>query len=520
MHIPTQETALLQTHRSRCAIPVLALLLAALLPPASANAQQQPETLTLEYALQLARDHSPDYLAAANDIRLADWNVRAAYGDLLPGASVSGNLGYQAAGDQRFGVLTGSDLGIQSTTDYYTSSYGLNLNYSLSGSSLFAPGRERAARRATSAGIRSARSALESDVTVQYLAVRRAQDGVDLAEQELTRATENARLAAARVAVGAAIPLEQTQAEVERGRAEVALLTARNELRTQRLVLGQVIGRPLPEDVVLTTEFDVQDVPWELETLLESAWTANPDIMAARANVSAAEAGVRMARSAYFPTLSMSAGWSGFAREAGNTGLLIEQARGQMESAREQCIRDNLISEGLPTPLPGAPRDCSRFVLTPQQESAIRADNDVFPFGFSREPFGAQLTLSLPIFQGFDRERQIAQARIAEDDAEHRQRAEELRVRTNVERALLNLRTAREAVALEERNRELADQQLALERERYRVGVASFVELQEAETLKARADRDYLVALYTFHENLTALEAAVGRPLRVNPGEG
>lgn len=508
-----------QTHRSRSAITVVTLLLSTLLPAAGVTAQQAPETLTLEYALQLARDHNPDYLAAANDIQLADWNVRAAYGDLLPGASASGSMNYQAAGEQRFGVITGSDLGIGSSTDYYSSSYSLNLNYSLSGASLFAPSRERAARNATSAGIRSARAALETDVTIQYLAVHRAQDAVALAEQELTRATENARLAAARVAVGAAIPLEQTQAEVERGRAEVALLTSRNELRTQRLVLGQVIGRPLPDDLVLTSGFEVQDVPWELESLLAGARGENPDILAARANVNSARAGVRMARSAYFPSLSMSAGWSGFARQAGNTAMLLDRARAQMQSAQQQCIRDNLISAGLSTPLPGMPRDCSQFTLTPEQESMIRADNDVFPFGFSREPFSAQLTVSLPLFNGFDRERQVAQARIAADDAAHRQRAEELRVRTAVERTLLNLRTAREAVALEERNRELADQQLALERERYRVGVASFVELQEAETLKARADRDYLVAVYTFHENLTALEAAVGRPLRVNPGE-
>jgi outer membrane protein TolC len=45
------------------------------------------------------------------------------------------------------------------------------------------------------------------------------------------------------------------------------------------------------------------------------------------------------------------------------------------------------------------------------------------------------------------------------------------------------------------------------------VGAASYVELQEAETLKARADRAYLSALYQFHESLAALEAAVGRPL-------
>src|SRR5690606_22748717 len=150
----------------------------------------------------------------------------------------------------------------------------------------------------------------------------------------------NARLAAARVAVGAAVPLERTQAEVERGRAEVGLLTARNDLRTQLLVLGQVIGRPLPENVTLATEFEVQDVAWDLETLLEMARGSNPDILAARANLSSAEAGVRMARSAYFPTLNMSAGRSGFAREAGNTSLLIGHA------ARLQPVRADAPAGG------------------------------------------------------------------------------------------------------------------------------------------------------------------------------
>lgn len=509
----------MRIQRCRRAIEGIALLVFSLCWAPAALAQQPASTLTLEEALQLARRNNPDYLSVTNDEGLADWNVRAAYGALLPSASLSGSMNYQAAGEQRFGVITGSDLGIATTTDYYASSYGINLGYSLSGASLFAPSRERASRRATAAGIEAARYALETDVTVQYLAVLRAQDGVTLAEQELARATENARLAESRVAVGAAIPLEQKQAEIERGRAEVALLTARNEVRGQRLVLSQLIGLDLPDEVTLTTEFEVRDVPWEVDALVSDALQRNPEILAARASENAADAGVRMARSAYFPSLNISAGWSGFARQAGNSELLVQQARERMRSQAQSCELLNQISAGLSSPLPETPADCSVFVVTEEQADAIRRDNDVFPFSFSTEPFSAQLSVSLPLFQGFDRERQVEQARVAASDAEHRLRAEELRVRTVVERALLNLRTARQAVELEGRNRVLADEQLALERERYRVGVASFIELQEAETVKARADREYLASLYAFHENLAALEAAVGRPLRVNPGE-
>ena len=65
--------------------------------------------------------------------------------------------------------------------------------------------------------------------------------------------------------------------------------------------------------------------------------------------------------------------------------------------------------------------------------------------------------------------------------------------------------------------RHAADLQLRAALERYRVGAASFIELQEAETIKARADRAYLASLYQFHESLAALEAAIGRSLTEGP---
>ena len=64
------------------------------------------------------------------------------------------------------------------------------------------------------------------------------------------------------------------------------------------------------------------------------------------------------------------------------------------------------------------------------------------------------------------------------------------------------------------RDAQMGDNMIWLARERYRLGAASFLELQEAVTIKARADRAYLIAVYSFHENMAALEAAVGRNLR------
>lgn len=499
---------------ARYARTAASLLFVALAATQVAAQETLPARLSLEEAIALARRNNPDFQAQRNDAGVAEWAVRAAYGDLLPGASASGSLGYQASGTPRFGIFSSSDFGLGSTPAYYSSDYFLGLNYSLSGSNLLAPGREKSNRRAVEAGIIASDFLLQADVTRQYLSVLRARDGVVLAEEELKRADETLKLAQAKVAVGASIPLEAKQAEVERGRAEVALLQARNLVQTETLRLMQQIGIELNRNVELTTEFGLFDVTWPQEDLVRTALDAHPQLTAARANERAGEASVKMARSAYLPTLDMSAGLSGYTREAGSNSFLIAQARQQVEGQRERCEDNNLISARLTSPLPGYPQNCSLIVLTPEMERQVLAENDVFPFNFSRQPWTAQLRVSLPIFQGFGRELQVEQARAAAADARHRVRGEELRLRTEIASAYLNATTARRSVTLEERNRDLAGESLALAQERYRVGVAPFIELQEAETVKARADRAYLNALYAFHESIAALETAVGRNLR------
>jgi outer membrane protein len=481
---------------------------------ASSVSAQQVARLSLEEAIELARKNNPDFQARQNDASVADWAVREAYGNLLPGASASGSFGYQASGRPRFGIFTGSDLGIDRTPVYYSSDYFLGLNYELNGAALVAPRREKATRVATEAGIVAADYELKANVTRQYLAVLRARDGVTLTQAEHERTAENLKLAQARVAVGAAVPLEAKQAEVEQGRAEVNVLQARNLLQTERLRLMQVLGIEVNREVELTTTFGIFDLPQTQAQLQATALQAHPQLVAARAAERASDAGVRMARSAYLPSLSLSAGLSGFTRQAGSTTYLVDQARDQMLGQRDQCEFLNAVTSRLTRPMPGFPADCSVFNLSSAQEQAIIAQNDVFPFDYSRQPWSAQLSISLPIFQGFGRELQVEQAKVGAADARYRVRGEELRLKTEIASAYLNVQTARQSVALEERNRSLAVEQLELARERYRVGVASYIELQEAETIRARADRAYLIALYSFHEGIAALETAVGQNLR------
>ncbi len=479
-----------------------------------ALAQDEPlRLLTLDEAISLAQRNNPSFLSTSNDTGVAEWGVREAYAGFLPTVTTSSSAQYVAAGTQSFGTFTGADIGAGST-DYYLSDYALRLNLQLSGRTFFRTKRARAERGAAYAGVEAASFTLSTDVTRQYLLTLRAQEGVRVAERQFQRADENFELASARVRVGSAVSTEGKQAEVERGRAEVAVLQAQNLLAAERLRLVEQLGGALDANVELENTFDLQPVTQDRETLIATAMDGHPQLRSLRASRSARIAGLREARSDYLPSISLGATWSGFSRELGDTDFLLSQARNSMASRRENCKFNNLVSAGLSQPLPGFPSDCSGFTLTPADEQALLDGNRVFPLDFQRSPLSASLTISFPVFTGFSRQRASEEASAAEKDAEYAERAEELRLRSEIATRHGDVETTLRIAEIEGRNRDVAEEQLDLARERYRLGAAAFLELLEAQSSMAEAERDYLAAVYNYHDALSALESAVGIQLR------
>jgi outer membrane protein len=475
---------------------------------APASAQQDTLTLSLADALRLARENNPAYLAARNDESEADWAVREAYGSLLPSASVGGSLSWQGAGEQRFGSLTLA----QNQPAYYLSSYDLGLSYALDGNRLLAPAAARARRTATDAQIRAAEVNLGAAVTRAYLEVLRRIEGERLATQQLERARFNLRLARGQQEVGAVTPLDARRAEVQVGRAEVTLLQAGNARGTAGLRLLQQIGVEGDVAVRLTTTFALEEPRWDRDSLLALALDRNPVLAARTATLDAGRVQVRQARSAYLPTVTARAGVSGFTREASSSSALIQQAQATVAQQVNSCVLFNEIYRRLATPLPT--NDCSTIRFTDEQRNRIVLENSAFPFDFSRQPASASLSLSLPIFQGLGRERQLEAAKVLRDDAELQVREQRIAVNTDVTIALRGVATAYQSAALEDRNRSVADEQLRLAGERYRLGAISIVELVDAETVKAEADQAYVNAVFAYHDAVTELEAVVGTALR------
>jgi len=492
--------------------PGLALLATLLFAPGGSAQEVVPTALTLDEAIEIARQNNPGFQQTRNDEIVADWDVRSAYGQLVPSASVGGGVSWTGAGEQRFGTLTAGQLGFPDQPSFWSSNYRLSLNYAIDGQTLLAPGQARANREATRAGTANAEAELVRQVTQLYVDVLRQQEQVEVSRQQLDRAVFNHEIAEAQVEVGQTTRVDEAQAAVARSRAEVTLLQTENGFETARIRLLQARGVDVHQPVTRTTPFPLEPPRWEEDELYELALEQNPLLHSIRANRAASSYGVKIARSSYLPSLSFSAGLSGFSQEASSVDLQLAQAQAQAQNAISNCLFQNDLFARLADPLP--PQDCSRLRFTDTQARAISEANDVFPFDFTNQPPSVSLSINLPVFQGLSRQRQVEAAQAQLHDAELRLREQEIALRADVAVGLANVRTAYEAAELERRNQTVVDEQLRLAREQFSVGLIGFVDLLEAETLKVEADRTLVAAIFAFHDALAELEAIVGTRLR------
>jgi outer membrane protein len=492
------------------------LSLLAALAAAPLCAQQTPPpppagpVLTLQQAVAAARENNPEMQAQRNDTRSTRAAMRNARADFLPSASASAGFGYTAPGVQRFG----SEVFGQ-RPEYYDSNWRLGLNYDLSGAKLLQPRLARAQHEAAESRIEGYEADLVMQVQQQYLTVLQAGELATQAEREVDRTREHERLANARLEVGSGTPLDVRRAQVERGRAEVGVVQQQNTYETELLRLGLLMGVDLPAGTRLESGFALFEPTWNGDDLVRMALENNPGLAAARASTGAARTQVRAARSAYLPTLSFQVGLAGSVYSAGNIDPLVQQQLGGMQNAFASCNEGNAIR----TAVGLTPADCASLdVSDPVVQAAVRRDvaaaNPSFPFGYERQPLQASMSISLPLFDGLNRERRIEEARVQADDAQLAVRSQEQRLARDVRTGLLNAQTAFRTAQLQRQVAENAAEELRMARERFRLGAANSIEVTDAQTRLAEAERAVIDAVYMYHKSLAALEALVGRSLR------
>jgi outer membrane protein len=454
--------------------------------------------LTLADAQQIAKHNNPIYLQSVVARRSASANLRAAYGQLLPQLQANFFANYTQAGTQ---FTSGSALGAAS--DYEQSQWQLGLTYTLNANVFISPAYNRANRDAAEADIGSAAATLRNNVATAYIAALTAVAQASLQDTLVADDEAQLALAQARVAAGAATPLDVQRAEVTLGQQRVSAVQAHNQVDITKLQLFQTLGVTQPKGVQVRDTFQVVPVQYTLDSLQAIARQSNPQLVALEAREHAADVDVSRQRGLYTPQLQIQTGLSGYTFSYTNLNSFVAGQQEQVQIGYAECK-----AAGLPASICGTPS------LSPGAVQSLRNQFSGFPFGFVNNPRQVSATLSLPIFDGFVREQKVEQAAAARSDAQYNRRAQELALVANVTSTYLTLTTQAKTAALQQENAAKAHEELQLAQARYQVGAASSLDVTDAVASFERAETDRINAVYSYQTAFAALEAAVGRPLR------
>lgn len=168
-----------------------------------------------------------------------------------------------------------------------------------------AANRIAAAETATSrADLQTAENQVALQVHSLYFGILIAQLQKKAAEQQTTFADENLRESEEDVRNGSALKVAAIQGRAGLLESEQSVLTADLQLSDLTTELNDLLGVPLDTQLQLDpsvpTDFDERP----REEYIHTAWSENPEIMAAEQAIRKAEAGVAAAKSAYIPDIT------------------------------------------------------------------------------------------------------------------------------------------------------------------------------------------------------------------------
>jgi len=413
--------------------------------------------VTLDEAVQSAREHQPQIRQARANTAAAGARANQALAPLLP--QLSATAGYQrttANAITRPGapsVGSAGSLGTAHSKFDTFNSYSDSINVSQLvfdfGSQ---PNRWRSAQAQADAQAATERAtALQVDFNVRaaYFAARANRALAQVARENLDNLVKHLQQIEGFVQAGTRAEIDLVQARADTANGRVTLINAENAYETSKLNLNAAMGVQGP------TDYDVEDraeppVPGEdggLDALLEEANRARPEVQSLEDQIRAEQLTIRAIEGQYAPSLSATLGF---------------------------------------------------------QQGGARLDN----LGWNA---AAGLSLSWNIFQGGLTRAQVNEAEANVIAAVAQLDLQRLTIRSDVDGARLAVRAAKESLSATQEALVNARERLRLAEERYQVGVGSAIELGDAQVALTQAAAQVVQANDQLSTARAQLLRALGR---------
>lgn len=430
----------------------LLTLLCLLSTAAAGNTAAQERSVTLADAIRMAERVQPDVIRATSAVRTASAQKRSAWGAFLPNLTATSSASdFFSEGASRVDPITGLVTSGNSTNRSVNTSISASVDLFTG----FRRGAElnaaRANETAADASLIDARFQQALTTTNQFLDALAAAQLLRVREASVRRAEEQLKVSVAKLRAGSATRSDSLRSLVTLGNAQLDQITTQTDLATAEANLARLIGETGRVRAADDSAFYIMLPAVDTQALRIEAESKSPQVQSAQSSANSARANVRASRSAYWPTLALSAntGWNG---SRANDYNLLNQRQ-------------------------------------------------------------VSLSLRWSIFDRFDRELTIAQREADVDVADATASDAKRAVEAQLQMRFAELDAAKARIQITQTSVAAATEDLRVQQERYRLGASTIVDVLTSQEALNQAEVDVVNARFDYLRARAQLEALIGRKL-------
>ena len=293
-------------------------------------------------------------------------------------------------------------------------------------------------------------------VKQQYFNALNARESEAAARSALEVAEQSYRAAVARVRAGSATTSDSLRALIQVGNQQIAVLTAQNNLRQANVALSRLVGTDFPVQADPADTVDITAAALDSASLVLMV-DRGPALEQQRAQVELARYGVKSARTRYWPRVSS----VNISRGGNGPGFY--------------GFDDLAYSYG--------PTQC------------------------------CNISVSMTLWDNFQRENQLVTARIQRENAEATLRDQELGQQQSLAQWIGTLRTTQAQMTVQRLSLAAAEEDLRVIQLRYELGAATQLEVTTSQDALNRARVALIDTRYRYRIARAQIEALIGREL-------
>lgn len=387
-----------------------------------ANMSKAQELLTVKEAIAIALENNYDIKLFQNNLRVAQENVTPGNAGMLP--TVTGNFTQSNSVSNSNQTQISGEVRALDNAKNNSLNYGISVGWTVfDGLGMFSRYETlKELQKQGEAELQRSVVTRISDVISTYYTIVEQQNLLSAMDSSIVISQERLRTAENRFSIGKASRLEVLNVQVNLNTDESNRIKQANVVKNLKITLNNLLARDLQQEFQVIKEVHI-DQSLTLGNLLEQAKSSNPDLILISINRRLAELEEKTIRANRYPTVRLNGGYN-FSESESSLGFVAQSK-----------------SRGL--------------------------------------TYG--VTASVNIFDGFNQRRNERIAKLRIENADLQINQTNLQIETEISQAYNLYKTNLALVELEEKNEQIARQNMNITLEKYKIGTLSAVEFRDAQ---------------------------------------